>query len=213
VDRRSPAYICGGYVASGRDVCDGLRVPVSYLDNSVLEGIQKRLGQVLDHDALRQRVRGLLEADMPTDDVVPVLESRLTDTKAKIDRLVTVLTGGAEDLPSVRRALVDLERERHGLEQELARARMASGPRRVDDVVDQMLEAVGRFGEVLDAGQPEEQKAVVRAFLREIRIEKTPKRAVLQWYRLPVVDRSLGMVELRGFEPLTPRLPALCSPN
>ena len=168
---------------------------------------------MLDVGVLSERVRTLLEADMPTEDVVPVLESRLAETTAKIDRLVDVLAGGDEDLPSARRALVDLERERHRLEQELARARMASRPRRVDDVVDEMLEAMGRFSEALEAGQPEERKAVVRAFLREIRIEEASKRAVLRWYRLPVLDRSLGLVELRGFEPLTPRLPALCSPN
>ena len=66
---------------------------------------------------------------------------------------------------------------------------------------------------MLGAGTPEERKAVVRAFLQGIRIEKTTRQAILRWYRLPRVDVSLMMVELRGLEPLTPRLPALCSPN
>jgi hypothetical protein len=60
---------------------------------------------------------------------------------------------------------------------------------------------------VLVAGEPEERKAVVRAFLQEIRIEKTTRQAVLRWHRLPRVGESPKLVELRGLEPLTPRLP------
>jgi hypothetical protein len=48
---------------------------------------------------------------------------------------------------------------------------------------------------------------VVRAFLQEGRIEKTTRQAVLRWHRLPRVGESLKLVELRGLEPLTPRLP------
>jgi hypothetical protein len=49
-------------------------------------------------------------------------------------------------------------------------------------------------------------------FLQGIRIEKATRQAVLGWYRLPQT-RFIKLVELRGVEPLTPRLPALCSPN
>jgi len=47
---------------------------------------------------------------------------------------------------------------------------------------------------------------VVSAFLPEIRVKKVTRQAVLRWYRLPR-DLSLMLVELRGLEPLTPRLP------
>src|ERR1700682_252638 len=56
--------------------------------------------------------------------------------------------------------------------------------------------------------RPSGTKAVVCAFLREIRIEKTTRQVVLRWLRLPRVDESLEWVELSGLEPLTPRLPA-----
>ena len=63
---------------------------------------------------------------------------------------------------------------------------------------------------VLREGEPEER--VVRSFLQGIRIEKQTRQAVLRWYRLPQTS-FVKLVELRGVEPLTPRLPALCSPN
>jgi DNA invertase Pin-like site-specific DNA recombinase len=211
---RVPAhYLCSGYSAAGSRVCDGLRVPTSFLDRAVIEGVQRRISQVVDRDALRRRLAELLRDDR-TEDVVPSLEARLTATRAKIDRLVDALADGT-DIPAVRARLVDLERERNRLEHELARARRVATAttQHVDAAADAMVEAVGRFGEVLEAGQPDERKAVVKAFLAGITIQKDAKLAILRWFRLPRVGVSLKVVELRGFEPLTPRLPALCSPS
>jgi hypothetical protein len=53
---------------------------------------------------------------------------------------------------------------------------------------------------------------MVREFLEGIRIEKAARQAVFRWFRLPR-DLSPKVVELRGIEPLTPRLPASCSPS
>jgi hypothetical protein len=45
----------------------------------------------------------------------PEVQTRLVDTRRRIDRLVEALTAGSEPLPSVRAALVGLERERERL--------------------------------------------------------------------------------------------------
>lgn len=56
-----------------------------------------------------------------------------------------------------------------------------AGPRaELEATVDTLIDALQRFPEVLVAGEPEERKAVVRAFLQEIRIEKTTGQAVLR---------------------------------
>jgi hypothetical protein len=207
-------YVCGSYLASGRDVCDGLRVPTPYLDDTVLDGIQRRIERVLDRNALAERLLEMLQPNNPPGDAVEVLEARLAETKRKIARLVDVLTAGAGDLPSVTSRLAELERERGAIETELDRKRAVAGnPYDLKATVDGLIDALWRLPKVLTAGEPEEQKAVVQAFLQEIRIEKTTRQAVLRWYRLPRIGESLKLVELRGLEPLTPRLPALCSPN
>ncbi len=74
------------------------------------------------------------------------------------------------------------------------------------EVVDGLLEALHRVRDVLAAGTPEERKALVRNFLAGIQVEKATRQAILRWYRLPR-DLSLKLVELRGIEPLTLRLP------
>ncbi len=212
---RIPAYyVCGSYMASGLAVCDGLRIPVPYLDEAVINGICKRLKEVLNREVLAVRLRELLGPESTAGDAVTALEARLAETTRKIGRLVDALAAGGDDLPSVRTRLAELERERLQMQEEIVRvrARPATKPD-LAAALDTLVDALGRLPEVLAAGEPEERKAVIRAFLQEIRVEKATRQAVLRWHRLPRVGESLKLVELRGLEPLTPRLPALCSPN
>jgi recombinase-like zinc beta ribbon protein len=205
VSGRIPAYyVCGGYLSSGPSVCDGLRIAVPYLEEAVVDGVAKRIGAALDRGLLHRRLTELLQAEQPAGDLVALLEAELAEARQKIDRLVDALTAGTDDVPAVRVRLVQLERERVRLEGELGRARAKPhGPKDLDSAVEALIDALGRFREVRDAGEPEERKAVIRAFLQEIRIEKTTRQAVLRWYRLPRVDLPVKLVELRWFEPLT----------
>jgi hypothetical protein len=112
-------YECGGYVASGTAVCDGFRIPLSYLETAVLDGIQKRLQRVLDPAQLRRR---LLELLLPAPDAAPpvqAVERQLRATEGKLARLVETLAAGPEHLPTVRRTLVTLKREHARLETQL----------------------------------------------------------------------------------------------
>jgi hypothetical protein len=106
--------------------------------------------------------------------------------------------------------LAQFETDRQRLEIQVAtpRRRAVSGPAMVEAVADQLLETLRSVPGILESADAEERKAVVRAFLARIRIEKTTRQAVLSWFRLPRLDGvSLKLVELRGLEPLTPRLP------
>ena len=208
-------YLCGGYIASGVAVCDAPRIPTAYLEDAVLEGIANRLDRVLDRAEIRKRIEELLRGEAPPEAALGDFEARLRETRRKIDRLVEALAAGTDDLPSVRAGLARLEREREGLEREVQAARDRAvwvHSKDLAALADRLIDALGEFREVLKAGEPEERKAVVRTFLQGIRIEKKTRQAILRWYRLPRAS-FVKLVELRGLEPLTPRLPALCSPN
>ena len=137
------------------------------------------------------------------------------DAKADRPSGVEALTTGSEPMPSVRAALVGLERERERVERNLAAAQARDvTPTGIEVIVHELGAALARLRDVLETGEPEERKAVVRTFLRGITINKKAGRATLTWFRLPALQNvGLKLVELRGVEPLTPRLPALCSPN
>ena len=197
----NPYYVCGGYVASGLPVCDGLRVPMAYLDEAVLDGIQKRLERALDREVLRRRLQELLEADRPHTDAIEALQTRRAETRRKIDRLINLAAAGQEDIPSVHAALVRLERESQGLEADLAESTArVTGAGDIEAIADTLIEALGRAREVLQASDPEERKGMVRAFLRDVEIRKPTRQAILSWYRLPASESlSVKFESPRGF--------------
>src|SRR5262249_36307362 len=152
-----------------------------FLDDAVLDGINRRIERVLDREVLASRLKELLGAEEDHGLSREGLETRLAETGLKIDRLVDALASGADDLPSIRTRLAKLELERGSMEAELAEARnrtAGSTPNELKTTVDALIDALQRFPEVLAAGEPEERKAVVRAFLEEIRIQKTTRQAV-----------------------------------
>jgi site-specific DNA recombinase len=203
---RIPAYyLCGGYVASGAGFCSAPRIPTTYLEDAVLDGIEKRLERVLDLDELRRRLQEMLAAE-PADRAPSVhVADRLTSTEQKIARLVGVLAAGTEPLPSVRTALVGLEQERARLAQQLREAseRAAHRGPAPESAVMALLDSLGNVREILSEGGPEERKAVVRTFVHGIRIDAVKRQAVLRWYRLPRVDSFVKLVAVGGIEPPT----------
>jgi hypothetical protein len=177
----------------------------SYLDDAVVDGIQKRLDEILDPAEMRRRVTEMLAAGGTRAVSVPDLEARLQESRRRIDRLVSALAAGAEDLPSLRAALVGLERERAALERELETAthRHVSGDKAREELVSELLDKLSRVREVLAGGPAEERKAVVRTFLEGIRVDKARNPAVLRWYRVPHDAVSVKLVAVGGIEPPT----------
>jgi hypothetical protein len=115
------------------------------LDEAVLDGVQKRLDQLVDRETLIRRLTDILGAPPSSDDAAVVIEGQLLQVRRKISRLVDALAAGPEELPSVRAALAALERERAGLEDRLARARLTvppGGPGDLLATVERMLEAL-----------------------------------------------------------------------
>ncbi len=108
------------------------------------------------------------------------------------------LTAGSEPMPSVRAALVGLS----------VSALSATWP------------LLGRVMSSPRAGLRKSWTSGWRRLpgfarsSRQGRINQKAGQAMLTWFRLPALQNvGLKLVELRGVEPLTPRLPALCSPN
>jgi hypothetical protein len=188
-------------VASGRDFCTTLRIPTTYLDETVLDGIQKRLERVLDPSELRRRINALLPDDSTGDGTAAALGSKLRGIETRIGRLVIALAAGADDLPSVRAALAALERERGDLERRVREVAMRPVADRTA-LVAELIASLANVREVLEAGEPEERKAVVRSFLAGITVDRVAGRAVLRWFQLPQTA-WVKLVAVGGIEPPT----------
>ena len=94
-----------------------------------------------------------------------------------------------------------LERERGDLEGRVREAATRPVTDR-DTLAAELIARLANVREVLNAGDPEERKAVVRSFLAGIRVDRAAGRAVLRWYRLPQVA-WVKLVAVGGIEPPT----------
>jgi hypothetical protein len=66
-------------------------------------------------------------------------------------------------------------------------------------IADSLIEALDRSRDVLELGEPEDRKRLVRAFLRGIEIRKSARQAILWWYRVPAPENlSVKLVAPRG---------------
>ncbi len=105
VDGRASAYyLCGGYVASGRGFCPAPRIPAWYLEEAVLDGIQKRLDRMVDRAELARQIDELLAPAQPPEEAIRSLSAALAEADRKVEQLVAAVAAGPEDLPSVRAA-------------------------------------------------------------------------------------------------------------
>jgi hypothetical protein len=84
-------YMCASYHDDGLSVCDGLRIPAPYLDEVVVNGIQKRPQAVLDQDVLRGILMDQLRQHQPVEDMIGPLQEKLAGTRQQIKRLVDAL--------------------------------------------------------------------------------------------------------------------------
>jgi hypothetical protein len=76
--------------------------------------------------------------------------------------------------------------------------------------IDQLLDSLQSFRDVLQVGNSAEQRQIVRSFLAEVRVQKAAGQAIRRWYRLPR-NLSAMLVELRGavFDGVRVETPAL----
>jgi hypothetical protein len=108
-------------------------------------------------------------------------------SRRRIERLVTALAAGTDELPSLRSALASLERERARLERELAQSndRRKLGGHGRDQLVASLIEKLSGVRDVLTTGPAEERKTMVPTLLHGITIDKVNSRAVPRCYRPP----------------------------
>ena len=108
-----------------------------------------------------RRVQELLSDNDAGGPAIPEVEGRVHETRRRIERLVAALAAGSDDLPSVRSALAGLEREREGLEHQIAHAneRMSVRENGREDLIAALRENLSHVRDVLAVGSAEEQKA------------------------------------------------------
>ena len=178
-------YVCGTLLKKGAGTCSAPYLNTSKFENLVLDKIKER---ILTDDNLRDLVR-LVNEEMDTvagkyRDKLDTVSEELAATKKRLERLYDALeTGklGLDDLApriqELRQQQDQLEATRHEVEELLATRRIQIAS------FDKVSHYVDDLRNTLSQRPLEDQKALIRSFVEEVRV--TGNEVVIL-YKLPL---------------------------
>ncbi len=211
-------YVCQSIMKRGKDACDTPRLNARRFEEMVVgkirsniltDGNIRALVKVVDEqiDGVAQEQRTRLET----------IEDELEDVKRKLGRIWHFVETTDIDMADASERIKQHRKRQEGLEDAAADARAILSQRRaVLDDVNTISAYAQDMSEFLRESELTERRAFIETFVKEIVVR--PGNAVVRYTiprpddsRIPGKDALHGvvqvrqeMVELRGFEPLTP---------
>ncbi|GJM45561.1 MAG: hypothetical protein DHS20C21_24030 [Gemmatimonadota bacterium] len=206
-------YICGGYRAKGKEVCRRIVLRRDELEAEVLAVIEQHVGKFLaqgGRERLAEKVREVVETEQggnPREEI-PRLRQQMAELEARTDELMDSLTPTNREF--VDKKLTAIKHEREDLDRRIGELGAITATE-VDQerAVDEAMQAMEEFGEVIREGSIEEQKIFARAFIHEIVVDADELEARVYLRKLPLVsaetsgNSSFKVVAGTGFEPAT----------
>ena len=227
-------YACSGWLYRGQSVCaNTIKVSRSLVESRLLASLKDDLFTEEGVALFKQETARLLaEQRRATTPALAAIKRQLAQIQEQIAHMVTAIKSGFRS-ETLKQDLEMAEREKARLHEMLA-----SDVKRMEKITGVLPNATQRFKRMLDefatVTQPQVNKA--RSILKELvgqRITLHPSadgrerfltaelagdyagliRLVGGKSNLSIVNGKNNMVEGRGFEPPTPTLRTLCSPN
>lgn len=175
-------YVCSGYVTKGNHVCERSVIHQDAVEGWVLQQIEQIIQRFLDDGGeamLRTMIRQQVEMTVThTETVSPVSLDVIQERKQEISRLVLT---ALRNVSEANRDFVNAHLEQLRLEtEELTRQedsiyQQATQHQRVSDAIDGLCtlayERIHELQTVLCTGTIDEQRTVIRAFLRKINFD------------------------------------------
>lgn len=213
-------YACGGYVMKGRSVCERQVIRRDVLEDLVvgtIGGLIRQMLEAADPREFREMVRQHLgmEAEA-TGGELAAMREQATQLKAKINSILDNITEANrevanERIAELRKELAETTSRIEGME------RAGAAKVDLDAAAQEMLGYLRSFGEVMREGSMDERRAVVRAFVRQVRLDPQTHEGRAEVFALPnfeavtryqatARESSFSMVAGAGFEPAIFRL-------
>ncbi|MFH0765571.1 MAG: recombinase family protein [Calditrichota bacterium] len=192
---RTLFYACSGYVNKGKAVCERRVIGKEWLEGWVVDQIKTMLKQYFATSEGLKEIRPMVKAEITGErpemgSELDQVEARTKDIKQTISNLIDNLTAANREyvdarLGELKREMVMLESQRLELE--------AAGARRMelDRLVDQAVQLAGEFEKAFIEGTMEEKRLVVRAFVKQIKLDPGSGKGWITISPLPGVDCSV----------------------
>jgi site-specific DNA recombinase len=195
-------YSCSGCHRKGKTVCKGRHVPMSKLDELVVQNVKDRL---LVPERLARVLSALLERRSQRDEAVADrcrrLEAEIAQKKEKLARLYRAIEGGIVELDAELKERVQaLKSERNIAETSLAR--IAERARNRTEITPERIRAFASLmREKLDSGDVQARKAYLRSVIAGIEVDDHNVRIIAEKASLAdvVAGRQTETGSVRGF--------------
>ena len=185
-------YACSGYVNKGKAVCERRVIGKGFLEDWVVDQIETMLKQYFATSEGLKEVRQMVEAEIAGErpDVgseIDQVEARMKEIKQTISNLINNLTAANREYVDAR--LVELKREMVVLESQRLELE-AAGARRMelDRLVDQAVQLAGEFEKAFIEGTMEEKRLVIRAFVKQIKLDPGSGKGWITISPLPGIE-------------------------
>ena len=213
-------YACGGYVMKGNSVCERDIIRRDVIEGLVIDTIGENIRQMLeaaDPIELRSLVRQHLGvAEEGASEELRRLRAQREEIRAKINNILDNITRENREFADQR--IAELKQELLELSPRIEELERATGMQvDLDEAVREMTGMLSSFGEVMQEGSIDERRRVIRAFVRQIRLDPRSHEGRAEVFALPDFEAvaryqatasqsSFQVVAGAGFEPAIFRL-------
>jgi site-specific DNA recombinase len=198
-------YTCFSRHRYGRHGCEAERLPAERLDQVVIEALVRTYADTeIVGEAIRTS-RAMADLQRPQlQEQLAAVEAELRKAEETRQRYFVAFEAGTMREEVCAERLQVLQQKLGELREHRAELTLAIESGRNPSVSEQDLQDIrGAIKTAIEHGSPQEQKALLKALVAEVRVES--RQAIYPVFRIPEGGvRVLGqMVDPRGFEPLT----------
>jgi len=189
-------YACNGYVSKGNAVCHRSVISQETLDNWVLDQIDDIIQRYLRNGG-EEELRGMIRQELTANATCEQAQGRMTlDTiatrKRELSQTVTTVLSNISDanrdfvnahLETLRQEMDELQQQEDAVRRQAAQREM------LDEAVDSQYslacQRIRMARNVLLAGTIEEQRLIIRAFLRKIHFDPDTRTGTAEFWLIP----------------------------
>ena len=187
-------------MSKGKSVCERHVIRQDVLETFVIDEIGQSLQEVLgqtDSEVLQELMKEYIDAPQEGfDDELAKLRERESDIRRKVNNILDNITAGNREFADER--IREFKCELRETEPRLAELERAVGMKvDIEKATEEMLGFLREFDKVLAGGSIDERRRVIRAFVKEIRLDPQTNESQALLFNLPEPE---GLTQL---EPAT----------
>ncbi len=181
-------YTCGGYVTKGNTVCIRSIIPQAEIEDWVLEQIGKLAERYLQPDGKQQLMASVHKGVRTETRAIEQTLARIAKRREEITRMISnaLLNISEENRDMINEHLRTLRTEMDGLKlQDEELRQQVAEEEHADEIVTEAMDRFRQVRAIMTHGTVDEQRSIVRAFVRKITFDPETRKGTVDFWVLP----------------------------